>query len=50
VRRIDALYAIEREIKSLSPEARAIERQKRAMPLLEALYDFARSLEQQTIP
>jgi transposase len=50
VRRIDALYAIEREIKALSPEARAAERQKSAAPLLNALHDFARSLEQQTLP
>ena len=50
VRRIDALYAIEREIKSLSPEERTIERQKKAVPLLNALHDFARTLTQQTLP
>lgn len=50
VRRIDALYAIEREIKSLSPEAHAAQRQQKAVPLLNALHDFARSLEQQTLP
>lgn len=50
VRRIDALYAIEREIKALSPEARAAERQTQATPRLNALHDFTRSLEQQTLP
>ncbi|HEY4367754.1 MAG TPA: IS66 family transposase [Steroidobacteraceae bacterium] len=50
VRRIDALYAIERQIKALSDEARVVERQKRAVPLLAALHALARSLEQQTLP
>jgi transposase len=50
VRRIDALYTIEREIKMLSPETRAAERQKKAAPLLNALHEFASSLEQQTLP
>jgi transposase len=50
VRRIDALYAIERELKSLSPESRLLERQRKAVPLLDALHEFARSLEQQTLP
>lgn len=50
VRRIDALYAIEREIKSLTPEARCIERQSNAVPLLDSLYAFAGSLQQHTLP
>jgi transposase len=50
VRRIDALYAIEREIKALSPAARAAEREEKALPLLYSLHAFARSLEQQTLP
>lgn len=50
VRRIDALYAIEREIKALAPDVRTAERQRRAVPLLDALHAFASSLEQQTLP
>lgn len=50
VRRIDALYAIERETKTLTSEARAVERQRRAVPLLDSLHTFASSLEQQTLP
>lgn len=50
VRRIDALYAIERQIKALSPEARAVERQQKAFPLLNALHALASSLQQQTLP
>jgi hypothetical protein len=50
VRRIDALYAIEREIKSLTPEARCVERQRNAVPLLDSLYTFAGSLLQHTLP
>lgn len=34
----------------MSPEARAAERQKKAAPLLNALHEFASSLEQQTLP
>jgi hypothetical protein len=50
VRRIDALYVIEREIKSLTPEARCVERQRNAVPLLDSLYTFAGSLLQHTLP
>lgn len=50
VRRIDALYAIEREIKPLTPEARSMERQRRAGPLLQSLHQCARSLQQQALP
>jgi transposase len=49
VRRIDALYAIEREIKNLSDEQRCHARQKRAVPLLHALHTFAQSLQTQTL-
>jgi transposase len=50
VRRIDALYAIEREIKALTPEARTAQRQEKAVPLLLALHALAISLQQQTLP
>ena len=50
VRRIDALYAIERDIKAMNAEERVVERQRRAVPLLDALHDFASSLQQQTLP
>ena len=49
VRRIDALYAIEREIKHLSGEERRHARQTRAVPLLHALHTFALSLQTQTL-
>ena len=50
VRRIDALYSIEREVKSLQPEQRTETRRERAVPLLDALIDRARELQQQTLP
>jgi transposase len=50
VRRIDKLYEIERDIKAMTPAKRATERSQRAKPLLESLHDFARSLQQQTLP
>jgi hypothetical protein len=50
VRRIDKLYEIERELKALTPEERTAQRQQRVKPLLESLQEFARSLEQQTLP
>jgi len=49
VRRIDALYAIEREIKHLSDEERRHARQTRAVPLLHSLHTFAQSLQTQTL-
>lgn len=49
VRRIDALYAIEREIKQLSDEERRRIRQVRAVPLLDSLHAFAQSLQQETL-
>jgi transposase len=50
VRRIDKLYEIERELKSLTPAERTLQREQRAKPLLESLHNFAASLEQQTLP
>jgi hypothetical protein len=50
VRRIDALYAIEREIKALRHEDRVAERRRRALPLLDSLYNFASALKQHTLP
>jgi transposase len=49
VRRIDALYAIERDIKQLSNEERRQVRQVRAVPLLDSLHSFAQSLQQETL-
>ncbi|HEY0942339.1 MAG TPA: IS66 family transposase [Steroidobacter sp.] len=49
VRRIDALYAIEREIKHLSDDERRQVRQTRAVPLLDSLHTFAQSLQTQTL-
>ena len=50
VRRIDALYAIEREIKSLTPDERAHVRRERALPLLDKLIERAYALQHQTLP
>lgn len=50
VRRIDALYSVEREIKALPPEQRTEIRRARAVPLLDALIDRARELQEQTLP
>lgn len=50
VRRIDALYAIEREIKPLTPEARRVERQRHAVPLLDSMHTAASSLQLHTLP
>lgn len=49
VRRIDALYALEREIKQLSDEERCQARQARAVPLLDSLHTFVQSLQQETL-
>ncbi|MBM0106477.1 transposase [Steroidobacter sp. S1-65] len=49
VRRIDALYAIEREIKHLSDEERRHVRQTRAVPLFDSLHTFAQALQTQTL-
>lgn len=49
VRRIDALYAIERDIKHLTDEDRRHARQTRSVPLLDSLHMFAQSLQTQTL-
>ncbi|MFC4311603.1 IS66 family transposase [Steroidobacter flavus] len=49
VRRIDALYAIERDIKHLSDEERRQARQARSAPLLDSLHTFAQSLQGETL-
>ena len=50
VRRIDALYAIEREAKALSDAERTALRQQQAVPLLNALHEWANALVAQTLP
>ena len=50
VRRIDALYTIEREAKALDAEERSRVRRERARPLLEALHDWAVAQAAQTLP
>jgi transposase len=50
VRRIDALYAIEREVKSLDPEERTRVRIERARPLLDSLHAWARDQAAVTLP
>jgi hypothetical protein len=50
VRRIDALYDIEREVKGLSVAERAALRQQKAVPQLNALHAWASALQQQTLP
>jgi transposase len=50
VRRIDALYEIERETKALAPESRTLQRQQKAVPMLNSLHAFAASLQQHTLP
>jgi transposase len=50
VRRIDALYAIEREIKTASDEDRLKIRREREMPLLEALHAWAEQQAAHTLP
>jgi transposase len=43
MRRIDALFAIERDINGLPPEARLAVRQERIAPLVEALETWMRA-------
>jgi transposase len=50
VRRIDALYTIEREIKTLTPDERTKVRRERALPLLDKLIERADALQNQTLP
>src|SRR5262249_1059450 len=47
---IDALYAIEREIKALTPDERTKVRRERASPLLDRLIERACVLQNQTLP
>lgn len=48
--RIDALYAIEREIRQLEPDQRTEVRRERAALRLDALIGRARELQQQVLP
>lgn len=50
VRRIDALYAIEREVKALDAEDRTRVRRERAQPLLANLHHWAGAQAAQTLP
>jgi hypothetical protein len=50
VRRIDALYTIEREIKTLTPDERAEVRRERALPLSDKLIERACALQNQMLP
>jgi hypothetical protein len=50
VRRIDALYAIEREIKTLTAQERTKVRHERASPLLDMLIGRAYALQNETLP
>ena len=50
VRRIDALYDIEREAKGLSDAERATLRQQKAVPQLDALHEWASALQEHTLP
>jgi transposase len=50
VRRIDALYAIEREVKALEADDRTRIRRERARPLLDRLHDWAVAQSAQTLP
>lgn len=50
MRRIDALYTIEREVKDLDPEARQRIRREQARPILDALHDWAQARQVETLP
>jgi transposase len=50
VRRIDELYAIERQIKTLSDEERTRIRRERAVPQLDSLHEWATRLQRDTMP
>jgi transposase len=50
VRRIDALYAIEREAKTLNEAERSALREQKAVPQLAALHYWASALAQETLP
>ncbi len=50
VRRIDELYAIDRQIKALSDDERTRIRRERSVPLLESLHAWATGLQRETMP
>ena len=50
VRRIDALYLIERQIKDLSDEERTRIRSEEAVPKLASLHEWASKLQHETMP
>jgi transposase len=50
VRRIDALYSIEREIKDLSNEERTRIRQLKSVPRLQSLHEWASRMQRKTLP
>ena len=50
VRRIDELYAIERQIKTLSDDERTRIRRERAVPQLDSLHEWATRLQRETMP
>jgi len=50
VRRIDVLYDIEREAKGLTDAERTALRQRKAVPQLDALHEWASALVAQTLP
>jgi transposase len=50
VRRIDALYLIERQIKDLSDEERTRIRGEDAVPQLESLHEWASKMQHETMP
>jgi transposase len=50
VRRIDALYLIERQIKDLSDEERTRIRREEAMPQLASLHEWASRMQHETMP
>ena len=50
VRRIDALYEIEREAKGLTDAERTALRERKAVPQIDALHEWASALVAQTLP
>lgn len=50
VRRIDALYLIERQIKDLGDEERTRIRREEAVPQLASLYEWASKMQHETMP
>jgi transposase len=50
VRRIDALYLIERQIKDLGDDERTRIRREEAVPQLQSLYEWASKMQHETMP